>query len=384
MASMLSDTAFRLQQLAQQHWIEKTALLLIGTDPAFIDALHMLKQFATLDKPVLITGETGVGKENFARSLYLLCQRRGRPFLSVNCAQYQDDNLIVSELFGHKKGSFTGAATDRKGLFEEADGGVLFLDEVGELSPKTQAMLLRVLGLGEIKSLGSARTRQIDVRVVAATNRNLEQLVKQGTFRKDLYYRLRYLRLRIPPLRERGQDWQLIANHYLNQLNRRAKEEKQFSEATLELLHSYPWPGNVREVQGVVDIGFCLSDGARIEPRVIRDALDWDDKAQGTPEQAPLKYIIEGCYQRMVKEGQTFWEVVHAPFLDRELNRAEVRAIICSGLQHTGGSYKRLLAPFRIEASDYLKFMDFLRHHRLKPEKVELLRYQAHLSSATE
>jgi len=173
-----SDIAFRLQQLAQQYWINKATLLLIGRDPAFVAAQYKLEQFATLNKPVLITGETGVGKEAFARSLYLLCKRRGKSFLAINCAQYQDDNLIVSELFGHKRGSFTGAIANHKGLFEEADKGVLFLDEIGDLQPKVQAMLLRTLSEGEIRPLGSTRTQSVDVRIVAATNCNLAARVE--------------------------------------------------------------------------------------------------------------------------------------------------------------------------------------------------------------
>ena len=378
--SMLSELAFTLRQLSQRYWINRSALLMIGQHPKFLSAQKKLRQFAQLDKPVLITGETGVGKEVFARSLYLLCTRRGKPFLTINCAQYQDDNLIVSELFGHKKGSFTGATTDHRGLFDDADGGVLFLDEVGELTPKAQAMLLRALSEDEIKPLGSTRSKAINVRVIAATNRDLEEMVQQGAFREDLYYRLRYLRLKIPPLRERGEDWRLLASHYLVQLNREACMDKKISPTSFSYLADYCWPGNVREVQGVMDVGFCLSDGTWIEPQHFKDELNVS--AGTSPKAAPSGpgEQIEFRCRKMIEEQESFWEVVHRPFLDRELNRAQVRTIMQVGLRQSGGSYKRLLPLYGIADHDYLKFMDFLRHHRLKPEKIEVSHYQVDYS----
>ncbi len=371
----LSEMAYRLRQLSQQYWVRKAALLLIGMDPKFLEAQAKLKQYALVDKPVLITGETGVGKEAFARSLYLLSKRRGKPFLTVNSAQYQDDNLLVSELFGHKKGSYTGATSDRRGLFEEANEGVLFLDEIGELSLKAQAMLLRALSEGEIKPLGSTRVSYVNVRMIAATNRNLEKMVQEGTFRKDLYYRLRYLRLRIPPIRERGNDWQHIADYYLNRLALETDVRKRFSPLTVNYLTSYHWPGNVREIQGVVDMGYCLSNGQTIEPQHIMEEIE---KKQSAPVSAGGYSYLQSAQERfeqMLVEGNSFWEVVRRPFLEREINRAEVRHIIQAGLQRSGGSYKCLLPDFGIPESEYLKFMDFLRHHRLKPEKIERSHY---------
>ena len=367
---IMSDIAFRLKQLAQQSWTQRSSLLLIGTNTTFVESQQKLEQFASIDRPVLITGESGVGKEGFARSLYLLSKKRGKPFLTVNCAQYQDENLLVSELFGHKKGSFTGATTEHKGLFQEANGGVLFLDEVAELSAKAQAMLLRALSEGEIKALGTNKTTSVDVRVVAATNRNLEQMVEEKTFRKDLYYRLRYLRLKIPPLRDRGNDWRLIAQYYLECLNRKSDKKKRFSESTLSLLSTYHWPGNVREVQGIADIGYCLSHGEWIEPESVREELDAEKTTSDKSKRLEIDRIADSYYRDMLEEGKSFWEVVRDPFLDRELNREEVRAIVLRGLTDTQGSYKKLLECFHVNQSEYLKFMDFLRHHRLKPQRT--------------
>ena len=289
--------------------------------------------------------------------------------MSVNCAQFVDENLLISELFGHKKGAFTGAATDRKGLFEEADGGVLFLDEVGELTPRAQAALLRAIGVGEIVRLGESKARRVDVRVVAATNRDLRAMVADGAFREDLYYRLAPLRLHVPALRERGDDWRLIAEAYLAQLCRQSGEVKRLGDSAVRALAGYPWPGNVREVRGLLDTAFCLCLGdvieaADVQPelRPVADELD----------EAALTLVAGGQadpFAQMARGEGSFWSVVRDPYLDRELNRDEVKAIVERGLAQVGGSYKRALKAFGLPEGEYLKFMDFLRHHRLKPEK---------------
>ncbi len=361
--------ARKLRRLSVQVWGERSAVELLGRHPALEQAQEKLLRFAQAESPVLIMGESGAGKELFARSLYLLCNRRGKPYLSVNCAQYQGENLLVSELFGHKKGSFTGAVADRRGIFEEGDGGVVFLDEVGELPLKAQAMLLRTLGQGEIMRLGECRAKTVDVRVVAATNRELKQMVTAGRFRKDLYYRLCYLRLPIPPVRERGQDWRIIAEAHLARLNRQNDTDKALSEASRARLGVYHWPGNVRELRGIIEMAFCLSPGPLIEPEHFESDLEPSDGLPAAPH--PAAFDPSARYRKMLLGDQDFWDAVRRPFLDRELNRAQVREIIVRGLQESEGSYKRLLDIFRISQDDYLKFMDFLRHHRLKPESVE-------------
>ena len=359
-------TEFGLQVHAQSTklWGDRGAVQMVGRSRALRAAQEKLRRFLEVERPILLTGESGVGKELFARSLYLLSPRRGRKFLSINCAQYQNDDLLVSEIFGHKKGSFTGAWADNTGLFEAADGGILFLDEVGELSPRAQAMLLRALSEGEIKPLGESEVHHVDVQVVAATNRQLPQMVAEKTFREDLYYRLRYLHVHVPPIREREDDWHLLVDFFLTKSNRSRAKRKCLSASAWRMLSSYEWPGNVREIQSVVDVGCCLSDGSTIESETIEEALAGEQSLKPADDEA---YVIRSTYAKMIEQGHDFWQVVREPFLDRELNRSQVRAIVRHGLSDANGSYKQLLQIFRIDSSEYLKFMDFLRHHRLKP-----------------
>lgn len=370
MKAALTDFGTRIEDYTSKMWGDRDAVRMIGRSASLAAAQEKLFRFAQIDRPVLVTGESGVGKELFARSLYVLSSRRGRPFVSINCAQYQNDDLLVSEIFGHTKGSFTGASTDHSGLFEVADGGVLFLDEVAELSSRAQAMLLRVLSEGELKPLGGNQIRKVNVRIIAATNRPLRQMIVEGTFREDLYYRLRYLHVHVPPIRERENDWHLLVNYFLSRSNATQPATKQFSTSAWSLLSTYAWPGNVREIQSVVDVGFCLSEGASIEPIYIRDALEERMPSFNTEEKSPSG-IVTRLYAQMLEDGEDFWHVIREPFMDRELNRSQVRAVVQCGLRDTQGSYKRLLEIFRVEQSDYLRFMDFLRHHRLKPDHAQ-------------
>ena len=369
---LTNEIAIRIHLLSAKLWGEKRAINLIGEDKKFSESLQRMVNFSLLDNPVLITGESGVGKELFANSVYLLSKRNGLPFIRVNCAQYHDRNMVVSELFGHKKGSFTGAVSERSGLFKECNNGVIFLDEIGELSPEVQAMLLRVLEQGEIRPLGSNKVERVNVRIIAATNRNLQKMVEKGNFREDLYYRLCCFVLNVPPLRERGGDWRTLAGFYLKNLNTEYRTKKKFSRDSLQILSEYKWPGNIRELKNLVTMGFALcSSGDMIQPESFAHMLrqyrhSTSSQSQSTTH-VPPNCIVE-CYFKMVKEGKSFWEVIQKPYLERELNREQVRTIVSLGLKETGGSYKKLLPLFSISPEHYLKFMDFLRHHRLKPE----------------
>jgi two-component system response regulator AtoC len=265
-SQFMSEHALRIRAVSIERWGEGRALEIVGLSPVFLELQSKLVKAARYREPVLITGESGVGKEWVAQAIYLLGAAKGRPYVSVNCPQHQDGNLTVSELFGHTKGSFTGAIADRRGAFEEADGGVLFLDEVGDLHLTAQAMLLRSLQTGEFKPLGATRARSADVRVVSATNRSLNALVGTNQFRYDLLFRLWYFHLAVPPLRERGDDWRLILEYCLLNLARKYGVAKPMSAASLRVLERYDWPGNVRQLISVATMGYAMAEGAFIEP----------------------------------------------------------------------------------------------------------------------
>jgi DNA-binding NtrC family response regulator len=357
-SAFLSEPATQVRALSVTLLGEGRAVEMVGVSPVFVFELIKLKKVARYHQPVLITGESGVGKEQFARAVHLLGGDPRRPFVSVNCPQHYEDTVTVSELFGHAKGSFTGAVADHRGAFEEADGGVIFLDEIGDLQPGAQAMLLRALSTGEFKPLGASRARSATARVVSATNRPLNQFVMSGDFRYDLFFRLRHFQLHVPPLRERGDDWRLLLAHSLAALERQYGVAKRFSDEALALLGGYDWPGNVRQLVGTVSTGYAMADGELIQPRDFETVLDRPDDPADE---------VSSRYERVTDGGEDFWTVVAKPFLNRDLNRRQVRRFVKDGLAAASGSYRRLVEQLHLPVSDYQRFMDFLRHHDLKP-----------------
>jgi transcriptional regulator with GAF, ATPase, and Fis domain len=243
---------------------------IVGNSPAVQRALAVTECTAGTDVTVLIQGETGTGKELFARAIHARSRRKDRPLIKLNCAALPS-SLAESELFGHEKGAFTGAVSTRIGRFELADKGTIFLDEVADLSLEIQAKLLRVLQEREFERLGSEKTRSVDVRVIAATSRNLDQAVENGAFRADLYYRLRVVPIEAPPLRERAEDVPMLVWHFIEKArNRHGRTVTAVPEETMEALVAYDWPGNVRELENVIERAVVLSQGSLL---AIHDAL---------------------------------------------------------------------------------------------------------------
>ena len=258
---------------------------LVGSSPAIAELREVIQQVAPTDATVLIEGETGSGKELVARHIHAQSFRHDKPFIPVNCAAIPEA-LLESQLFGHEKGAFTGANTVHQGLFEAADGGTIFLDEIGELPYNVQAKLLRILVDGEVLRLGAHRTRQVDVRIISATHRNLEALRKAGDFRDDLYYRISVLPIHVPALRERPGDIPLLAMHFLEQcrktLNRPALN---MDERALRALESYPFPGNVRELHNIIERACILNRTNTLTPGNLHLAVIPEGTA-GTPGSA--------------------------------------------------------------------------------------------------
>jgi len=249
--------------------------------------LYKVEQVASTSATVLILGESGTGKELFARAVHNNSPRRDRPLVKVNCVALPE-NLIESELFGHEKGAFTGANARRIGRFELANKGTIFLDEIGDLPLGLQAKLLRVLQEGEFERLGNPSTTQVDVRVIAATNRNLEKAIKAGDFREDLYYRLNVFPIEVPPLRNHKEDISLLVNHFvMKYATKTGKKIKTVSSKLLKTLGAYHWPGNIRELENVIERAVILTSGASLkidEPFDVHLSADEEESPKTLPE----------------------------------------------------------------------------------------------------
>ena len=348
------------------------ARLDLCVSPAMAAVLVLARRAAAGDSKVLITGESGVGKDLIARTLHAESARRRGPYVAVNCAGLTE-SLLESELFGHVKGSFTGAYRDKIGKLDAADGGTLFLDEVGEMSLRMQALLLRFLEQGELQRVGShEQVRRVDVRIIAATNRNLSERVAAGEFREDLLYRLRVIHIHVPPLRERRADIRPLIAYFAS---RGRSSETVFTPAALDILERYRWPGNVRELQNIVEHAIWQANGAEIGPESLPQCVRVTDPLTLTRERR--RQIADELYDALVEGGSSFWSDVHPLFLARDITRHDVRELVRRGLHATRGSYRGLLALFRIDPRDYQRFHNFLAAHDCKVDYREFRTGQA-------
>jgi len=285
---------------------EEPDKLLLGAGPELAEIMRLIELVAPTTATVLIGGESGTGKELVAKSLHLQSPRRENPFIKINCAAIPE-SLLESELFGHEKGAFTGAARQKPGRFELADGGTLFLDEIGEMPLSAQPKLLRAIQEARFYRVGGTHTIEVDVRLVAASNRDLEEEVRSGRFREDLYYRLKVLPIRLPPLRERTEDIPRLARFFLKRFARRlSREAESIGAEALEALCSYAWPGNIRELENALERAVLLSRGPEIQLADLPDELVSTLRAGGRrPNEAssPLKDRIRSATRRIEREA---------------------------------------------------------------------------------
>lgn len=323
------------------------------------------KRVAATDAKVLITGESGVGKDVIARLIHANSKRRDRMYVAVNCAGVAE-SLLESELFGHVKGSFTGAYRDKVGQLQIAHGGTLFLDELGEMSPRMQGLLLRFLENGEIQAVGADTPRTtVDVRVIAATNRNLAEQVAAGQFREDLFYRLRVIHLHVPPLRERPEDIRLLATHFLD----KSGHEVTLTDEAWAALERYQWRGNVRELQNVMEqiTALAISPDTPLEVAQLPSPITATAQTL-RPARERRRQLADELYQAIVEGGYSFWAHIHPMFLARDITRHDIREMVRRGLSVTRGNYRGLLDLFNIPSSDYKRFMNFLATHDCRPD----------------
>ena len=291
----LDHTRLAAENRELREYIRESPSGLLGRSPRMRELIEMVNTVAPTEATVLITGESGTGKERVARAIQEASARRGKAFVTVNCAAL-NESLLESELFGHEKGAFTGADKRRDGRFLQADGGTLFLDEIGEISLLMQVKLLRAIQQREIQRVGGDATLKVDVRIVAATNRNLLGEVAAGRFREDLYYRLNVVSIQVPSLQERSEDIPLLAEHFLKVFGERnRKDVKGFTPKAMDMLIKYPWPGNVRELENAVERAVVLLFGSYVSERELPLAVTQAYEQEDDTEPSALSVPLEGA-----------------------------------------------------------------------------------------
>jgi transcriptional regulator with GAF, ATPase, and Fis domain len=338
--------------------------LLVGTSPLIEELRREVERVARSDAKVLITGESGVGKEVVARAIHSEGPRQNNEFVAVNCAGLPE-TLLESELFGHVKGSFTGAYRDKPGKLELGHQGTVFMDEVGEMTLRMQGLLLRFLETGELQKVGSERSGSVvNVRVIAATNRNLRHLIDQGQFREDLYYRLNVIHLAIPPLRDRRADIPALIDHFLEKFAQKRATARivTFTPEAMQMLTSYVWPGNVRELENVIERLLVTAPADVVTPRDLPIELQ-SQSASMRPKRERRRTVADDLFKRLIEHRESFWTAVYPLYMEREITRDNVRDLVRKGLEEARGNYKIVARMFNMEQQDYKRFLNFLRKH---------------------
>jgi DNA-binding NtrC family response regulator len=341
----------------KNHSVEDPVLL--GHGPAMEWLRAAATRVAAGHAKVLITGESGVGKDLVARFIHAKSPRAIRPFVALNCAGVSE-TLLESELFGHVRGSFTGAHRDKVGLFQQANRGTIFLDEVGEMSLRMQALLLRFLENGEVKPVGSDQvSAKVDVRVLAATNRSLPDLVARGLFREDLMYRIMVVHLEVPPLRKRREDIRTLVAHVID----RNRLPLVVSDEAMSALERYHWPGNVRELQNVIEQLAWLNGATSVDVDDLPPTLVASACGSVVPARERRKRVADHLYESLVSRSCSFWEHVYPMFINRDITRADITSLVRQALTETSGNYRALLQLLGMSPSDYKRFLNFLSTH---------------------
>jgi transcriptional regulator with PAS, ATPase and Fis domain len=275
------------------------------------------------------------------------------------------ETLLESELFGHVKGSFTGAYRDKPGKLEVADQGTMFLDEIGEMTLRMQGLLLRFLETGELQKVGQDRVMgRVDVRVIAATNRNQRDMIAQGTFREDLFYRLNVIHLTVPPLRDRKEDIPPLVEHFLVHYGRsNGHGVQQFSPSAMDMLVNYAWPGNVRELENVIERLVVTGRNTVATPDDLPMEIRMQQGISLRPKKERRRTVADDLYKKLVEERESFWTVVYPLYMQREITRSNVRDVVRKGLEEARGNYKIVARLFNLQPGDYKRFLNFLRKH---------------------
>jgi two-component system response regulator AtoC len=337
---------------------------LIGKSAGMNDLREEIERVARSDAKVLLTGESGVGKELVAAAIHTQSARAQRAFVAVNCAGIPE-TLLESELFGHVKGSFTGAYRDKPGKLELAHEGTILLDEVGEMTLRMQGLLLRFMETGDLQKVGAHRAGgKVNVRVISATNRDLRGLVAQGQFREDLFYRLNVIHITVPPLRERKEDIPLLLDHFLTHFQKdNGTPPTTISPDAYNLLIQHSWPGNVRELQNIVERLIVRRRGEVVTVDDLPPELRVQSAIGFRPKKERRRTIADELYKQLTEERESFWNVVYPLYMQREITRSNVREVVRRGLEDARGNYKIVARIFNLEPHEYKRFLNFLRKH---------------------